>query len=81
MIEAALLRQAGLHCSGQKTSLGTRGSAIMIRKQDFCKQPERGKEQISFNSTEEFGNGTRKLNTEHIKVHLKSETDKKLERN
>ena len=40
-IQAALLRQAGLYCSGQKTSLATRGTAMMIRKQKCNTQPGR----------------------------------------
>jgi len=54
----ALLRQAGLYCSGQKTSLATRGTAMMIRKQNCNTQPGRRKEQRSSDSTEEKGNHT-----------------------
>jgi len=57
-IQAALLRQAGLYCSGQKTSLATRGTAMMNRKQNWNTQPGRRKEQRSSNSTEENGNRT-----------------------
>ena len=56
-IQAALLRQVGLYCSGQKTSLAARGTAMMIRKQDNT-QPGRRKEQRSSDSTEENGNHT-----------------------
>ena len=57
-IQAALLRQAGLYCSGQKTSIATRGTAIMIRKQNCNTQPGRRKEQRFSGSTEENGNRT-----------------------
>ena len=56
-IQAALLLQVGLYCSGQKTSLTTRGTAMMIRKQDNT-QLRRRKEQRSSNSIEENGNHT-----------------------
>ena len=62
-IQAALLRQAGLYCSGQKTSLATRGIAIMIRKHNCNTQPGRRKEQRSSDSTEE--NGNRNEETQH----------------
>jgi len=56
-IQAALLRHARLYCSGQKTSLATHGTAMMIRKQNNT-QPGRRKEQRSSDSTEENGNHT-----------------------
>jgi hypothetical protein len=49
--QAALLRQAGLYRSGQKTSLAARGTAMMIRKQ-YSTKPGRRKEQRDFGSTE-----------------------------
>jgi len=55
-IQAALLWQAGLYCSGQ--SVATRGTAMMIIKQNCNTQPGRRKEQRSSDSTEENGNHT-----------------------
>ena len=60
-IQAALLWQAGLYCSGQ--SVATRGTAMMIIKQNCNTQPGRRKEQRSSNSTEEYGNQTQE--TQH----------------
>jgi len=62
-IQAALLLQASLYCSGQKTSLATRGTAMMIRKQNFNTQTGKRKEQRSSDSTEE--NGNRNEETQH----------------
>jgi len=52
-----------LYCSGQKTSLATRGTAMMIRKQNCNTQPARRKEQRSSDSNEE--NGNRNEETQH----------------
>ena len=54
-MQTVLVRQAGLYCSGQKISLVTLGTAMMIRKQPNT-QPERRKVQRSSDSTEENGN-------------------------
>jgi len=62
-IEAALLRQVGLYCSGQKTYLASRGTAMMIRKPHFNTQAERRKEQNFSDSAEE--NGNRNEETQH----------------
>jgi len=56
----------------------TRGTVMMIRKQNCNTQPGRRKEQRSSDSTEE--NGNRNENNDHLKVHLTSETGKKMER-
>ena len=61
-IYSALLRQVGLHRSGQKTSLATRGTVMLIRKQDNTQLGIR-KGQRSSDSTEENGNHTEE--TEH----------------
>jgi hypothetical protein len=55
----------GLYCSGQKTSLATRGTAMMIRKQNCNAQPGRRKEQRFSDSSEENG--------DHLKEDLTSE--------
>ena len=47
-----------LYCSGQKTSLATRGTAMMIRKQNCNTQPGRRKEQRFIDSAEENGDHT-----------------------
>ena len=52
----------GLYRSGQKTSLATRGTVMLIRKQDTT-QPGRRKEQRSSGSIEENGNHTKE--TQH----------------
>ena len=80
-IQEALLRQAGLYCSGQNTSLATPGTAMMIRKRNCNTQPGRRKEQRSSDSTKENGNRNEETHTDHLKVHLTSETGKKMERN
>jgi len=54
---SSLTAAGGLYCSGQKTSLATGGTAMMIRKQDNT-QPGRKKEQRYSDSTEENGNRT-----------------------
>ena len=79
-IQAALLRQAALYCSGQKTSLATRGTA-MIRKQYYNTQPGRRKEQRSSDSMKRMVTILRTLNMDHLKVHLTSESGNKMERN
>ena len=56
-LQEALLRQVGLYRSGQKTSLATCGTAMMIRKQDNT-QSGRRRKQGSSDSTEEIGNHT-----------------------
>ena len=81
-IQAALLRQAALYCSGQKTSLATRGTAMMIRKINYNTQPGRRKEQRSSDSTEENGNHTEE--TQHgpsqspPNIGVRQESGKKL---
>lgn len=57
-----LLRQVGLYSSGQKTSLATGGTAMVIRKRNSTK-PGRRREQRSSNST--VGNGNRTEGTQH----------------
>jgi hypothetical protein len=52
-----IIIQERLYRSGQKTSLATRGTATVIRKQDNT-QLGRKKEQRSSDSTEENGNHT-----------------------
>ena len=79
-IQAALLRQAGINRSVQKTSLATLEIAMMIRKQDNT-QPGRRKEQSPLTALKRMVTIPRKLNVDHLKVHLTSETGKKIERN
>ena len=55
--QAALLRQAGLYRNGHKTFLTTRGTVMVIRKQNSTK-PGRRKEQRYSTSTEVNGNNT-----------------------
>ena len=59
-IQTALLRQAGLYRSGQKTSLATGGRAMMIRKKENTKSGRR-KEQRSSDSIEENDNHTEEI--------------------
>jgi hypothetical protein len=78
--QAALLQQAGLYCSGQKTSLATHATAMVIRKQNSIK-PERRKERRSLTALKVIVTIMRKLNMDHFKFHLISELGKKMERN
>jgi len=53
---------------------------MVIRKQNTSK-PGIWREQSSSNSTEENGDHKRKLNMDHLILHLISESGKKTERN
>ena len=80
--QAVLLRQTRLYRSGQKTSLATGGTAIVIINQNSTKTGRR-KEQRSCNNTEGNGDHKRKLNmySYHLILNLISESGKKMERN
>jgi hypothetical protein len=54
---------------------------MMIRKQNSTTVPGRKKKQRFSKSAEENGYHTRKLNMDHLKFHLISESGKKMERN
>jgi len=56
--QAVLLRQAGLYCSGQKTSVATVSIAAMVIRKQNNTTPGCRKEQRSSQSTEENGNNT-----------------------
>jgi hypothetical protein len=53
---------------------------MVIRNQNSTKTGRR-KEQMSCNNTEEYGDYKRKLNMDHLILHLISESGKKMERN
>jgi len=55
--QAAFLWKTGLYCGGQKTSLASHETVMVIRKQNSTKSGRRI-EQRSSNSTEENGNHT-----------------------
>ena len=74
-IQAALLRQAGLYRSGQKTSLATRETPMIIHNQ------EEGKSRGPLTALKRMVIIPRKRNMDHLKVHLTSESGKKMERN
>ena len=74
----------GLYRSGQKTSVATRGTVMVIRKQDNT-QLGRKKEQRSSDSTEENGNHTEE--TQHgpsqspLNIGVGHENGTKMEQN
>ena len=76
-IQAALLRQAGLYCSGQKIYLATRGTAMMIVKQHNT-QPGRRKAQRSSESTEDNGNRTEDTQHGPLNIGVGQENGNKL---
>jgi len=54
---------------------------MMIRKQNCNTQTVRRKEHRSSEALKGMVTGTRKLNTDHLKFHLITETGKKMESN
>jgi len=70
-----------LYCSGQKTSLATRGTAMMIRKKIIIHNQEEGKRRSLLTALKRMVTVLRKLNMDHLKIHLTSESGKKMERN
>ena len=77
---SSLTAAGGAILQWQKTFLATRGTAIMIRKKDNT-QPGRRKEQRSSAALKRMVTPPGKLNMDHFKVQLTSETGKKMESN
>jgi len=75
--QVALQRQEGLYCSGQKTSLATGESAMVIRKK-IVKHQEEGKSRVPVTSLKRMVTIPRKFNMNHHQFHLISETGKKM---